>query len=648
MSFDISRSGESPLILSSRQIKELKDTLHKGQIVQGVVKEVLSDNKYVLQINGVNTIGHTEIPLSPGQTFFAGVKDMQDKVILSFMTENEQMSFLQDDLTRRIKIILSQLNLKADALALSSAEEFIKSGMVLGKDNLISFLDTVRSEGITDAKSIRTAVLLYKNGLPVTRGLVEGLQGFFGEEAINGMLSRSGGQEGAGLNLSQIVNNISNIISGLKDILSNVRSPLDSSAEQIVLKNFRVTGSEFSDEMQKEVADLLKNSGLSLEGRIKDAFMGAVLSQEDLYSSLQSVLKMFHQADAGAVAGEDKSSLLNYGSLSEALATLKKISEGLSSLLEGMPFSDLKDILARGEDREFIASLKDSVYRFMDGSFSFFSELRRALEISGKPFESLPESFRQMMPDMVKALLPFLDKSDLAFLGSLGAPDIKKALSEAEKFLAGGGEKTVLNEKTLADLFPDMKNMLMKFVEKLESYSHSAGKETLPGDSLSQELRNAGNFVKESLLEIMREQVSMNKTTPDFREFQVTVPFMEGNRQRELNVYFRKESSGGNEGKKKSSYSVVIFLELSQIGDIRIDLQMAGNKLECSFFSREEGVVMAIGEQGHRLVEAFKKIGVDAVLNAEKKDILVEEKAEASGRPEPEQRDFYHRIDIRV
>jgi hypothetical protein len=75
---------------------------------------------------------------------------------------------------------------------------------------------------------------------------------------------------------------------------------------------------------------------------------------------------------------------------------------------------------------------------------------------------------------------------------------------------------------------------------------------------------------------------------------------------------------------------------------------MAGKDLECSFFSRDQGVVEAIRERSPELEESLKSLEFTPVLRAEKKDDLVPEQKSGEEKEEPSARDFFHRIDITI
>jgi len=584
MSLDISGSSEATPSISFQLVKELKDTLHTGQIVQGVVKEVVSPDKYILQINGVNTVGHAEIALEKGQTFFAGVREVQDKIILNLLDEEKQIAFLQSDLVRRIKIILSQMNITPDVLTIKSAVEFMKNNLPLDKEHFLDFLTTARSQGITENADIKTSVLLFKSGLPVSKNVIDWLRGFFKDLDIDDMLARStsGGRES--FDLSGIVQNTRNVLSGLSDILPEQGTGLDIEVLHKILNNLSIQGGGTAGDLEKEIAFLLKNSGLSLEHNLKDVFMRMTLTQDDFFSPLNKAVQFFNGLSTSSMTETGQPSLLNYAGLREALQSLQQASQELFPLLQDMSLKEMKDILQSLQYQDFAGRVKGATHQFFDRAFLFFRELQSAMDISGTSPDQLSPDIRQLMQELMKATQPFFTEQDRTFFRSFPGMDETDVFSEerlsetVKNFLAS------LEEKGAQAFKHDLKNILFQLIGKLEEFNKTLKQETLPSDPLSKGIFNASQFTKENLLHIIREQVSLKQSSQDVQDLQIVIPFMEGQNQRELSVFFRREPAEKKQKGTKDSHSAVLFLELSHIGPIRVDVKMAGKNLNCVFF----------------------------------------------------------------
>ncbi|MBN1522177.1 MAG: hypothetical protein JW928_06560 [Candidatus Aureabacteria bacterium] len=648
MSLDISGPNDAPLSISPRLIKELKDTLRTGQIVQGVVKGVLSDNKYVLQINGVNTVGHTDIPLEEGQTFFAGVKDIQDRVILNLLSENDQLTFLQEDLVKRIQLILSQMNLSSDELAIKAAIEFLKNGLPLDKENFMTFLQFIRNEGILSDSDLKTAVLLFKNDLPVHKDLIEWIKDFFKDFNFDEVLRSIGKGEREVMNLNGVVQNVQNILSGLKDVLAGrTGADLDIQGMQNFISTLIMKGSDQATMLEKEFLHLMQNSGLNFENKIKDTFMRILLGQEDFVTSLKDALKILERTGAESLSGSGKAVIFNYSGFSEAFSSLKSLGSDLSAFLKDMSFEEIRGALVSTEFQGQSSQLKEATYFFLDRIFLFFRELQRSLGISGEKPAALPDSLKSLVQQLMRTADPFLSQQDRNFLKlfldqQAGAKDVRMQADISRDAVEKQGQDTGRS------LYSDLKSMLFRLVSHLDTLSRSMKQETVPGDPLSRELTNASQFSRENIAEIIREQVNLRQNMPDFQDIHITVPFMEGRQMRELNVYFRRESAAGKKGDKKSFTSVVIFLELSQIGPIRVDVRMQGKALECFFYSPDEKVIARINEESFQLEESFRELQMEAVLKAEVRESLFEEKQKGSQKEESLKEEIFHKIDIKI
>ena len=387
----------------------------------------------------------------------------------------------------------------------------------------------------------------------------------------------------------------------------------------------------------------MRDSGLTLEHKIKESYIKILLSEGEFHNPIKNALKFIQGMD---VSNKEGSSIFNYSDLRTSMEALKTVASEFNVLLKDMSLSEIKDSLKQAQFGEYASQLKTTTYSFLDKILGFFRDLEKAMNISDKTVESLPTALRSTVMELIKATQPFLNQQDRDFL--------KQFLDyEQRDSVLGNDAKKALNDIILKDeagyskMENDLKNILLKLIDKLDGFYKQSLKGVIGDSDLPKELQNADQFAKENLLQIMREQINLQKNNTDSQSFQIAVPFIEGSQLRELNLFFRRESKGESKD-KKSFYTAAIFLELSNIGGVRIDLKMSGKNLECLFVSSDKEVVNLINNEKYHIEESFRKFNMEPIVRAEQRDLLNDEKKEMQEKENVIRRDFFHKIDITI
>lgn len=165
------RSLVGDLTASESKVLELK----VGQIVKGVVLQLLSDQEALINIGGVQVRAKLETPLKQGDVTMLQVQPESSggQILLKPLTASD-VQITEDSLSE----LLKAFTIKDTAGNRQMVQQMQQEGVPVSKDNVKAFEAVMRSmpEGVNKEEWAQAAVLAYKKGLPLTEATVGALR----------------------------------------------------------------------------------------------------------------------------------------------------------------------------------------------------------------------------------------------------------------------------------------------------------------------------------------------------------------------------------------------------------------------------------------------------------------------------------------
>lgn len=165
------RSLVGDLTASESKVLELK----VGQIVKGVVLQLLSDQEALINIGGVQVQAKLETPLKQGDVTMLQVQPESSggQILLKPLTASD-VQIADDSLSE----LLKAFTIKDTAGNRQMVQQMQQEGVPVSKENVKAFEAVMRSvpEGVSKDEWAQAAVLAYKKGLPLTEATVGALR----------------------------------------------------------------------------------------------------------------------------------------------------------------------------------------------------------------------------------------------------------------------------------------------------------------------------------------------------------------------------------------------------------------------------------------------------------------------------------------
>lgn len=165
------RSLVGDLTASESKVLELK----VGQIVKGVVLQLLSDQEALINIGGVQVRAKLETPLKQGDVTMLQVQPESSggQILLKPLTASD-VQIADDSLSE----LLKAFTIKDTAGNRQMVQQMQQEGVPVSKENVKAFEAVKRSvpEGVSKDEWAQAAVLAYKKGLPLTEATVGALR----------------------------------------------------------------------------------------------------------------------------------------------------------------------------------------------------------------------------------------------------------------------------------------------------------------------------------------------------------------------------------------------------------------------------------------------------------------------------------------
>ena len=183
--------------------------------------------------------------------------------------------------------------------------------------------------------------------------------------------------------------------------------------------------------------------------------------------------------------------------------------------------------------------------------------------------------------------------------------------------------KKAVDEGLIVDRKPilskDLKGQLLELQGKLEKFLAKEGDQLPPATQRTvtetvQQVKLASDNIE---LQQLSNQLSKQEQNP--LVLQIPDPLLPEARTAKLFIRDSEGEDGGKSGDKKD-FHMVFLLNLSAIGDIRIDAKLNGNNLAADFSSENSNVVDLIKSGSADLQKKLEELGFSASVNSSVKE----------------------------
>ena len=254
---------------------------------------------------------------------------------------------------------------------------------------------------------------------------------------------------------------------------------------------------------------------------------------------------------------------------------------------------------------------KQDMGKMLTGLESIFNENQ------GLSSYKLDSDVLQRLRDTIKVLIPRDElvpnsthlKEQIDRSGINYEAKIKKAIDEG----------LILDKKSILSM--DLKGQLLELQTKLEKFLLK-GAEKLTSE-MQRSIFETIQCTKLASDNIELQQLSNQLSKQEHNPLVLQIPDPLSPETKTAKLFIR-EGEGNGDGKKeeKNDFHMVFLLNLSLIGDIRIDAKLNGKKISADFTSEDKNVVDLIGMGKEDLRGKFDKLGFSASIKASQKDKL--------------------------
>ncbi|WP_028611056.1 hypothetical protein [Paenibacillus harenae] len=149
--------------------------LRPGQIVRGVILQVMENNEALVQINGVQVRAKLELPLQAGQTAMLQVQPQSSGALIMLKQVDPGAVGLPED---TFKEWAKQLGLPEQKWAVEIVKDLRREGVILSREVAQAFQQAASAMPVSgnNEEWIRASAAAYKRGLPMTENVVGALR----------------------------------------------------------------------------------------------------------------------------------------------------------------------------------------------------------------------------------------------------------------------------------------------------------------------------------------------------------------------------------------------------------------------------------------------------------------------------------------
>lgn len=284
--------------------------LKVGQIVKGLVLQLLSEQDALVNIGGVQVKAHLETPLKQGEVAMLQVQpDTGNGQITLKPMANSTISIADGSLTD----ILNNMGLKDTAANRQIVQTVHQENISLSKENLQAFAKVLTANplNVQPEQWQQSALLAVKNNLPITMESVSALHQVVYGAPINQQLEQLAQQINIALANPALSQQVSDSITQLKVLLSDLQTISGQAFQNIGTGNEESSkspigtnlGNTLSGQVDKAENPLASTRDLISSGTPKNATPAVILNNQ------QSSLAMSQDEDAAkalTITGETK------------------------------------------------------------------------------------------------------------------------------------------------------------------------------------------------------------------------------------------------------------------------------------------------------------------------------------------------------
>ncbi|MUT66334.1 hypothetical protein [Paenibacillus sp. NEAU-GSW1] len=148
--------------------------LKAGQVVRGVVVQVMENNEAVVQINGVQVKAQLEAPLQQGQAAMLQVQPQSDSSLIVLKPVDPSVAGSPES---ELKDLAKLLGLPEQKWAIELVKELRREGYTINREAARLFMEAAAAmpKGADAEQWMQAAAAAFKRGLPMTAGTVSGL-----------------------------------------------------------------------------------------------------------------------------------------------------------------------------------------------------------------------------------------------------------------------------------------------------------------------------------------------------------------------------------------------------------------------------------------------------------------------------------------
>ncbi|WP_141500794.1 hypothetical protein [Paenibacillus luteus] len=266
--------------------------LKSGQVVRGVVLQVLENNEALVQINGVQVRAKLEQPMQVGQSAILQVQPQSNGALVVLKPVDPGQVGLPDD---SFKEWAKQLALPEQKWAVEIVKDLRKEGAILNREVSQAFQQAAAAmpAGGDVEEWMRAAAATYKRGLPMTGGTVSAMQQvMFGRSAhelidtlqqqltsLVSLVDQDGGAPDAAKSLPQAAARVQVLLADGMELLRIAASDADpANAEKAGVKDASVVKAQLVQPVPTVKADIVPSSASNTPA-IEDGADGHAIQQ---------------------------------------------------------------------------------------------------------------------------------------------------------------------------------------------------------------------------------------------------------------------------------------------------------------------------------------------------------------------------------
>jgi hypothetical protein len=284
-------SGLIRSVLNDMQASEPKVLeLKVGEVVKGMVLQLLSETDAIINIGGVQVRAKLETPLKQGEVTLLQVQPENSSGQMVLKPLGASVVQIADG---SLAEVLKNVGLPDNAMNRQIIQTLHQSGVPLSKDNVQAFsqLQSQLPPAVSQEDWIPAAVVAFQKGIPLTGETVTALK-----QVITGPAFHE--------TLQQLDDQMTKLLSDNQNLSTSTRSAIDA------FKGVVAVVKEASSELMPNVASLLSDTEVENmltatkeAGRQQNAPQASVAAPNDMVADSQQAAKMSGTSPSGAAAG---------------------------------------------------------------------------------------------------------------------------------------------------------------------------------------------------------------------------------------------------------------------------------------------------------------------------------------------------------